>query len=62
MNENRGCKFGGQFNVNKVPGNFHISTHSVSTKDRFISIGFGPFSIQDADSDRSRLEEGSMDR
>ena len=35
MNENRGCKFGGQFNVNKVPGNFHISTHSVSTKERF---------------------------
>ena len=35
MNENRGCKFGGQFNVNKVPGNFHISTHSVSTKGRF---------------------------
>ena len=31
------------FNVNKVPGNFHISTHSVSTKERFIRSGFqGP--------------------
>lgn len=32
INEKKGCSFGGQFNVNKVPGNFHISTHSVSTK------------------------------
>ena len=29
--------------MNKVPGNFHISTHSVFTKERFIRSGFqGP--------------------
>ena len=25
---NLGCMFGGLFHINKVPGNFHISTHS----------------------------------
>ena len=32
INKDKGCSFGGSFNINKVPGNFHISTHS--TKER----------------------------
>ena len=32
INKDKGCSFGGNFNINKVPGNFHISTHS--TKER----------------------------
>ena len=29
---NQGCLFSGEFYVNKVPGNFHIATHSVKKK------------------------------
>ncbi|XP_013383276.1 endoplasmic reticulum-Golgi intermediate compartment protein 1-like [Lingula anatina] len=28
INEMRGCRFKASFNINKVPGNFHISTHA----------------------------------
>jgi len=28
----QGCLFSGEFYVNKVPGNFHIATHSVKQK------------------------------
>jgi len=28
INGGAGCSFGGLFHINKVPGNFHISTHS----------------------------------
>jgi len=28
INGGKGCIFGGTFHVNKVPGNFHVSTHS----------------------------------
>jgi len=28
INGGKGCSFGGLFHINKVPGNFHISTHS----------------------------------
>lgn len=28
VNGGKGCMFGGLFHINKVPGNFHISTHS----------------------------------
>jgi hypothetical protein len=28
LNEGRGCLFHSTFQVNKVPGNFHVSTHS----------------------------------
>lgn len=32
INENKGCLFSGEFYVNKVPGNFHIATHSSKNK------------------------------
>lgn len=31
-NENEGCLFEARFNINKVPGNFHVSTHSVDNQ------------------------------
>jgi len=30
INENKGCRLEAKFNVNKVPGNFHVSTHSAT--------------------------------
>ncbi|XP_012940238.1 endoplasmic reticulum-Golgi intermediate compartment protein 1 [Aplysia californica] len=29
LNEEKGCRFESNFLINKVPGNFHVSTHSV---------------------------------
>lgn len=29
---NVGCRFEGTFHINKVPGNFHVSTHSATTQ------------------------------
>lgn len=30
LDDGKGCRFEGKFQVNKVPGNFHVSTHSAS--------------------------------
>ncbi|XP_054723272.1 endoplasmic reticulum-Golgi intermediate compartment protein 1-like [Uloborus diversus] len=30
--EEQGCRFDGRFYINKVPGNFHVSTHSASAQ------------------------------
>ncbi|KAK6053599.1 hypothetical protein COOONC_08898 [Cooperia oncophora] len=30
--ESDGCRFKSKFEINKVPGNFHISTHSAATQ------------------------------
>ena len=30
LNDNGGCRFEGHFEINRVPGNFHLSTHSAS--------------------------------
>ncbi|XP_078406827.1 endoplasmic reticulum-Golgi intermediate compartment protein 1 isoform X2 [Cetorhinus maximus] len=32
LNNGQGCRFEGQFNINKVPGNFHVSTHSATAQ------------------------------
>jgi len=32
LNEGKGCRFVAKFLVNKVPGNFHVSTHSAETQ------------------------------
>ncbi|XP_036169231.1 endoplasmic reticulum-Golgi intermediate compartment protein 1 isoform X4 [Myotis myotis] len=32
LNSGAGCRFEGQFSINKVPGNFHVSTHSASAQ------------------------------
>jgi endoplasmic reticulum-Golgi intermediate compartment protein 1 len=28
INDNKGCRMKSNFKINKVPGNFHVSTHS----------------------------------
>jgi len=38
-NENEGCLFEARFNINKVPGNFHVSTHSVDNQPREYDFG-----------------------
>ncbi|MGH0139126.1 UNVERIFIED_CONTAM: hypothetical protein FKN15_068847 [Acipenser sinensis] len=32
LNNGYGCRFEGKFSVNKVPGNFHVSTHSATAQ------------------------------
>uniref|UniRef100_V9LDF9 Endoplasmic reticulum-Golgi intermediate compartment protein n=1 Tax=Callorhinchus milii TaxID=7868 RepID=V9LDF9_CALMI len=32
LNNGLGCRFEGKFNINKVPGNFHVSTHSATAQ------------------------------
>lgn len=32
LNNGNGCRFEGQFTINKVPGNFHVSTHSATAQ------------------------------
>lgn len=32
LNEGKGCRFEGKFYINKVPGNFHVSTHSAKSQ------------------------------
>ncbi|KAM7333210.1 hypothetical protein ACRRTK_006530 [Alexandromys fortis] len=32
LNNGAGCRFEGQFSINKVPGNFHVSTHSATAQ------------------------------
>lgn len=32
LNSGAGCRFEGQFSINKVPGNFHVSTHSATAQ------------------------------
>uniref|UniRef100_A0A8D0WNZ9 Endoplasmic reticulum-Golgi intermediate compartment protein n=1 Tax=Sus scrofa TaxID=9823 RepID=A0A8D0WNZ9_PIG len=32
LNDGVGCRFEGQFSINKVPGNFHVSTHSATAQ------------------------------
>ncbi|XP_058427820.1 endoplasmic reticulum-Golgi intermediate compartment protein 1 isoform X2 [Marmota monax] len=32
LNNGVGCRFEGQFSINKVPGNFHVSTHSATAQ------------------------------
>ncbi|XP_023392914.1 endoplasmic reticulum-Golgi intermediate compartment protein 1 [Pteropus vampyrus] len=32
LNGGAGCRFEGQFSINKVPGNFHVSTHSATAQ------------------------------
>ena len=35
----QGCRFEGQFTVNRVPGNFHLSTHSAHNQRKQIDYG-----------------------
>uniref|UniRef100_A0A672JRU6 Endoplasmic reticulum-Golgi intermediate compartment protein n=1 Tax=Sinocyclocheilus grahami TaxID=75366 RepID=A0A672JRU6_SINGR len=32
LNNGHGCRFEGEFSINKVPGNFHVSTHSATAQ------------------------------
>ncbi|TMS17154.1 Endoplasmic reticulum-Golgi intermediate compartment protein 1 [Larimichthys crocea] len=32
LNQGDGCRFEGEFTINKVPGNFHVSTHSATAQ------------------------------
>ncbi|XP_059372462.1 endoplasmic reticulum-Golgi intermediate compartment protein 1 [Carassius carassius] len=32
LNNDHGCRFEGEFSINKVPGNFHVSTHSATAQ------------------------------
>ncbi|KAG8004145.1 Endoplasmic reticulum-Golgi intermediate compartment protein 1, partial [Nibea albiflora] len=32
LNRGDGCRFEGEFTINKVPGNFHVSTHSATAQ------------------------------
>ncbi|KAM3926365.1 LOW QUALITY PROTEIN: endoplasmic reticulum-Golgi intermediate compartment protein 1 [Leptodactylus fuscus] len=32
LNNGNGCRFEGRFTINKVPGNFHVSTHSATAQ------------------------------
>lgn len=32
LNKGDGCRFEGEFSINKVPGNFHVSTHSATAQ------------------------------
>uniref|UniRef100_A0A3Q2WNZ8 Endoplasmic reticulum-Golgi intermediate compartment protein n=1 Tax=Haplochromis burtoni TaxID=8153 RepID=A0A3Q2WNZ8_HAPBU len=32
LNQGDGCRFEGEFSINKVPGNFHVSTHSATAQ------------------------------
>ncbi|XP_037117525.1 endoplasmic reticulum-Golgi intermediate compartment protein 1 isoform X3 [Syngnathus acus] len=32
LNHGDGCRFEGEFTINKVPGNFHVSTHSATAQ------------------------------
>ncbi|XP_028271548.1 endoplasmic reticulum-Golgi intermediate compartment protein 1 isoform X2 [Parambassis ranga] len=32
LNHGAGCRFEGEFTINKVPGNFHVSTHSATAQ------------------------------
>ncbi|KAF4802092.1 putative protein RPL26L1 isoform X4 [Turdus rufiventris] len=32
LNNGEGCRFEGHFSINKVPGNFHVSTHSATAQ------------------------------
>ncbi|KAG2456101.1 ERGI1 protein, partial [Polypterus senegalus] len=32
LNNDYGCRFEGKFSINKVPGNFHVSTHSATAQ------------------------------
>lgn len=36
--DEKGCRFEGRFYVNKVPGNFHVSTHSASSQPESIDM------------------------
>lgn len=38
MNEGKGCRFEGKFYINKVPGNFHVSTHSAANQPADIDM------------------------
>lgn len=38
INEGRGCNFEASFQINKVPGNFHVSTHSAEVQPAVIDM------------------------
>ncbi|XP_015794921.1 endoplasmic reticulum-Golgi intermediate compartment protein 1 [Tetranychus urticae] len=38
LNEGKGCRFEGKFYINKVPGNFHVSTHSAANQPADIDM------------------------
>ena len=38
MNGGIGCRFESQFQINKVPGNFHVSTHSAKIQPNNIDM------------------------
>lgn len=38
LHDGKGCRFEGHFFVNKVPGNFHVSTHSASSQPTNIDM------------------------
>ena len=38
LNKEKGCRFEGRFYINKVPGNFHVSTHSAKVQPDHIDM------------------------
>ncbi len=38
LNDGIGCRFEGKFYINKVPGNFHVSTHSAKSQPEHIDM------------------------
>ncbi|XP_076367826.1 endoplasmic reticulum-Golgi intermediate compartment protein 1-like isoform X1 [Tachypleus tridentatus] len=39
LSDGKGCRFEGSFYINKVPGNFHVSTHAASKQPDSIDMG-----------------------
>ena len=38
LNGGSGCRFEGHFKINRVPGNFHVSTHSADKQPSVIDM------------------------
>ncbi|XP_065883405.1 endoplasmic reticulum-Golgi intermediate compartment protein 1-like [Dysidea avara] len=63
LNDNTGCLFDGSFHINKVPGNFHFSTHGAQEKPRVVNMQHMIHSLEFGDDQLSRFTflPGSFD-
>eukprot|EP00071_Canis_lupus_P039841 XP_022273398.1 endoplasmic reticulum-Golgi intermediate compartment protein 1 isoform X3 [Canis lupus familiaris] len=66
VNNGAGCRFEGHFSINKVPGNFHVSTHSATAQPQnpdmthvIHKLSFGD-TLQDEESHLQRVQPSSF--
>lgn len=60
LNDGIGCRFEGKFYINKVPGNFHVSTHSAKSQPEHIDMSHIIHEVSFGDDMNSFAVKGSF--